>query len=352
MSVRDARSATVGGLQTLDLLAALAQLGLDPDELCRAAGVDRPALDRPDSRIPTEQFVGILREAERRRQDPLIGLHAGELCEPRGPVAYLLMSHGGLADGLRAMTRVAALAVDRIRIDLDIGVDTASVLFHPHDPTFESSPDAVEYLLMATLRMLRRAYPDLQLSEVDFQHPRVSDAEEASRVFGAPVRFAAANNRIVFSRHELQKPSRLANPQVTDQLTKLATALAAQATPFASLQDRVVQTARALVASGVRPHRAVVARRLGMSQRSLQRGLEAEGTTFRAVHESVLRELVEVLLSNSTLKLDAVAHSVGFGDQAAFSKAFRRWTGSTPARYRAQLAGSGRKGDQGHAPPS
>src|SRR5262249_12142129 len=54
-----------------------------------------------------------------------------------------------------------------------------------------------------------------------------------------------------------------------------------------TLQDRVAQTARALLVAGVRPHRAVVARRLGMSQRSLQRGLEAEGTTFRAAQESV-----------------------------------------------------------------
>jgi AraC-like DNA-binding protein len=187
---------------------------------------------------------------------------------------------------------------------------------------------------------------------VDFHHVRASGVEEASRAFGAPVRFGAADNRLTFPVSELERPSRLANPQVTDQLTKLAAALAAQATPVASLQDQVVQTARALLVAGVRPHRAVVARRLGISQRSMQRGLEGEGTTFRAVHESVLRELVEVLLSNPALKLDAVAHSVGFGDLAAFSKAFRRWTGCTPARYRAQLAGSGGQAHQRHEPAS
>jgi hypothetical protein len=68
MSVRDTQ-ATVGGLETADLLAALGQLGLDRDELCCAASVDRQALDRPDSRIPTAQFVGILTEARRRRRD-------------------------------------------------------------------------------------------------------------------------------------------------------------------------------------------------------------------------------------------------------------------------------------------
>src|SRR5262249_53202711 len=268
-------------------------------------------------------------------------------CEPRGPVAYLLMSHGHLADALQSLARVAVTALDRIQIDLNIGFDTASVVIHPCDGTFESSPHAVEYLSMATLRMLRRAYPDLHLREVAFRHVRVSGVEEASLAFGAPVRFAAADTRLIFPVRELASASRLGNRWVADQLTKLATALAAEVTPFASLQERVAQAARALLAAGVRPERAVVARRLGMSARSMQRGLEAERTTFRAVRESVLRELVEALLSNPELKLDAVALSVGFGDLTAFSKAFRRWTGCTPARYRAQVAGSEGKEQQG-----
>src|SRR5262245_54716705 len=351
MGVRDTQT-TVGGLQTADLLAALGQLGLDRDELCRAAGVDRQELDRPDSRIPTAQFVAILAEAEQLRGDPFIGLHAGERCEPRGPVAYLLMSHGQLADGLQSLARAAVIALDRIQIDIDIGPDMASVVIHPCDRTFENSPHAVEYLSMAILRMLRRAHLDLDLREVDFRHLRPSGVEEASRAFGAPVRFAAANNRLMFPVRELASPSRLGNRWVADQLTKLTAALAAQVTPFASLQDRVAQTARALLAAGVRPHRAVVARRLAISQRSMQRGLEAERTTFRAVRESVLRELVEALLSNPELKLDAVALSVGFGDLTAFSKAFRRWTGCTPARYRTQLAASGGQAHQRHEPAS
>src|SRR4029434_10698417 len=125
-------------------------------------------------RIPSAQFVAMLAEAERRRQDPFIGMHAGERCEPRGPVAYLLMSHGHLADGLQSLARVAAPAVSRIQIALDIGRDTASVVIHPCDRTFESSPHAVEYLSMALLRMLRRAYPDQDLAEADFCPVRAS----------------------------------------------------------------------------------------------------------------------------------------------------------------------------------
>ena len=81
--VRDTRSATVGGLQTADLLAALGQFRLDRDGLCRAGGVDRQALDRTGQSDPPAQFVAICAEAERRGRDPFIGMQAGERWEPR-----------------------------------------------------------------------------------------------------------------------------------------------------------------------------------------------------------------------------------------------------------------------------
>src|SRR5262249_28211111 len=83
----------------------------------------------------------------------------GRAVRARGPVAYLLMSHGHLADGLQSLARGAVTAGDWIQIGLDIGLDTASVVFHLCDRTFESSPQAVEYLSMAILRALRRGYP-------------------------------------------------------------------------------------------------------------------------------------------------------------------------------------------------
>jgi AraC-like DNA-binding protein len=348
VSARDARSATVGGLQILDLLRALGELGLDADALCRTARVDRRVFDESDARIPAAQLVKILAEAERRSGDPFVGLHAGERCEPRGPVAYLIMSHGLLRDGLQSTARFGALIADRLRIDLVIGPDTVSLVFDPHDPTFEGSRHAVEYLLMGGLRALQRASPDLRLHEVTFRHARLCGEEgEAPRAFGAPVRFAAADDRLVFPARELLAASRFANPLVADQLEKFATALAAHVTPPASLRERVAEVTRALVAAGVRADRVTVTKRLGMSQRNLHRGLAGERTTFRGVRDAVLCELVEALLSNPSLKLEAVALGVGFADLATFSKAFRRWTGDTPTRYRARLATSGGTGQPG-----
>jgi len=88
-----------------------------------------------------------------------------------------------------------------------------------------------------------------------------------------------------------------------------------------------------------------------MTSRTLQRKLAEEGTTFRALRDTTLWEAVEVLLANPSLKIEAIALSVGFSDVAAFSKAFRRWKGYPPTRHREkltrakveQLPASGRK---------
>src|SRR5262249_58229910 len=103
----------------------------------------------------------------------------------------------------------------------------------------------------------------------------------------------------------------------------------------ATICERAEQATRALLASGVRADSENVGRRLGMSSRTLQRKLVEEGTNFRALRDAVLWEAVELLLSNPSLKVEAIALSVGFSDVAAFSKAFRRWKGYPPTRYRA-----------------
>jgi AraC-like DNA-binding protein len=128
--------------------------------------------------------------------------------------------------------------------------------------------------------------------------------------------------------------TRFANRSIADEIEKFAAALSTRITPRATICERVEQATRALLAAGVRADRATVAKRLGMTSRTLQRRLEDERTNFRALRDAVLWEAVEVLLSNPSLKIEAVALSVGFSDVGAFSKAFRRWKGYPPTHYR------------------
>ena len=78
-----------------------------------------------------------------------------------------------------------------------------------------------------------------------------------------------------------------------------------------------------------------VARELGLSERSLRRRLEAEGTSFRDLSQALLDESAQAMLRNPALTLQSIAYALGFSDVATFHRAFRRWNRLTPTEYRA-----------------
>ena len=119
-------------------------------------------------------------------------------------------------------------------------------------------------------------------------------------------------------------------------IEKFSAALDSRIAVHATSSERAEQATWAMLASGVRAQSESVGRRLGMSSRTLQRRLAEEGTNFR-VGDAVLWEAVEVLLPNPSLKIEAIALSVGFSEAAAFSKAYRQWKGYPPTRFRENM---------------
>jgi AraC-like DNA-binding protein len=77
-----------------------------------------------------------------------------------------------------------------------------------------------------------------------------------------------------------------------------------------------------------------IAEHLNMSERSLQRRLKEAGTTFRTILERVRKDLASTYVHDPDIELVEVAFLLGFSDQSAFSRAFKRWTGNTPSEFR------------------
>jgi AraC-like DNA-binding protein len=333
-----AETATVGTIQLLDALNAVHRLGVPLAPLRAAIGVRADVLRDPDGRVSTAAVARLFVEAERLTGDPFVGLHAGERAEARGTLAYLVLATSSLGQGMRHVARFSPLAIDTLRLRVEQHGSTASTVIDPGDRTFEECHHAVDYLLMLNVRAIRRAIGEYRLHEVHVRHGARGAAKALATAFGCPVRIKQPDNRLVYPLTVLRAASRFANPRIADQIAKLATASLGQVVPPNTVRERVASAARALIAAGLRAQSATVARRLGLSGRSLQRGLSAEGTSFRQVRDAVLWETVEVLLSSPDLKIEAVALSVGFADVAAFSKAFKRWAGCPPAQYRSRLA--------------
>lgn len=105
--------------------------------------------------------------------------------------------------------------------------------------------------------------------------------------------------------------------------------------------------ARVLFAKTLRLWRAIAEQRpdpaVAISRRSLQRRLRGHGTSYARLLEDLRREMASELLADRRLAVYEIAFLLGYSEPSAFNRAFRRWTGSAPARYRAGMAGGGRR---------
>jgi AraC-like DNA-binding protein len=85
------------------------------------------------------------------------------------------------------------------------------------------------------------------------------------------------------------------------------------------------------------PKREAVAQALLLSERTLQRRLQEEGTSYQQLLDDTRRELAEQYLAQPNLPLLEIAYLLGFADPSNFFRAFRRWFDATPGEYRARL---------------
>jgi AraC-like DNA-binding protein len=167
-------------------------------------------------------------------------------------------------------------------------------------------------------------------------HAEPTDAREYARVFQARVRYNAEHNALVFKREILDAPIQHANvdlwpafeQQLQSDLTKLAELDGLKARVKQLLAERIGQSSVGL---------ADTARALHMSESTLRRRLAEEGTTYSDLLEELRRELALRHVHDRRLAVGEIAFLLGFATQSAFGKAFRRWSGSSPLEYRAQI---------------
>jgi AraC-like DNA-binding protein len=330
------------------LAEEVARAGRDPDAFLRAADLDRATLSDPDARLPFARYHRLQELALAWCGDPALGLHIGE----RAPlhafhvVGFVCAQCGTLREAIAALARYGPLLfdVDPPTLDEDGGEATLRYRFTYGNGT--SDRMGAEFAIAATVQVGRMGLGRVAApTGVAFEHPAPAYVAEYARVFGAPVRFDAPATAIGFDRALLDAPLLHANPDLHRVLASEAERKLS-ALAVAPLRDRV----RAMVLEedeggrSQRPSMDAVARRLGLSERSLRRRLRAEGATFAAVVETAIAEAARRRLRDRRATIKAVADELGFSEASAFHRAFKRWTGMTPQQFREDAAAEASRG--------
>jgi AraC-like DNA-binding protein len=321
--------------QTLrKLLAAGRQLGADVRASAVAAGVPLELANDPEGRISHEAMMRLWDELARRTADDQLGLHVAQLARnaPDNVLAYAAQSCATLEAAVRSSLRYtrlvneaieAALIVDGARAALRLGVQAG---LHWHRQAAEAG------LALVCLFARQCADDRFAFTRVSFAHRRPARVDEHQRIFQCELVFEAPHHELELSRAALATPLMHADRALQEHLDRyLQDMLAALGS------DDVVTRLRRELARMLRggaPDVNQAAAQLAMSARTLQRQLQLAGTSFQAVLDDVRRELAVRYLDDFRTSLAEVGFLLGFAEASSFHRAFRRWTGMTPAEVR------------------
>jgi len=330
------RNGTVLSVSSRAMVAACERLGLDTVALLHSVGIARETLDDPDARIEAAKVGALWAKAYELSGDPVLSLHAAEAC-PMG--AYKVIDFMGanaatVGDAFRYASRYFPLINTAIRLPIDDSGDPVTFdIVDETGPTGVTRPYA-EYCFAAFLLHVRGdtgvRFP---IHELTFVHRRPADIREHERIFGCPVRFEAERNRMSIDRAVWNTPAKGGNPGQLQVLSEHADLLLAKLPKGPDLVERTRKAIGDRLRGGDSSLESV-ARELGTSGRSLQRHLQELGYSYNTLADEVRATMARLYLEQPDIAVAEVAYLLGFADPSTFNRAFKRWTGSTPARSR------------------
>jgi AraC-like DNA-binding protein len=326
---------------TLAMVCEAEARGVQTADLLEEAGLTREALEDPDGRIPGAAVLTIWNALRERTGDPALQL-AAPTSLPFGAyrlIDYLVGASATVGEGIRRFAGFFGLIADGVTLSIDEGEGGYRVTFS----TAQGGPVPsvyVDYVFAALISRIRmRIRPGLRVDRVELRHAEPTTAAAYCEVFRASVHFGASADRLCFTTEEWDAPMDSADATLAQLLEEHARIVALRIPPATA--GFIAEVEKAIAACPAEGGSAVkVARALHVSVRTLQRKLVAAGSTFREVSETVRGRIAEEYLADPTVSIAEVALLLGFSDSSSFNRAFRRWTGMAPGRWRQRRGGT------------
>jgi len=317
---------------------AIERHGLSPSALLRQARLPATLHVSEPALVTTEQFFALYRAVEELSGDPAIGLTLAEGTDTSmNPPSLLTAFYArDYRDGLMRVARFKQLCTpEKLHLLEEHGRGTIMTewLYATEPPPAVS----VDVAFAALLELGRRAsghhiVPVL----VELARPPMKDNRH-SDYFGCKVRFGAKRDALHIRSSDLDRPFPGHNPELLAMLTPALGVALQEITANSGVSEQVKVILKRRMASG-RPDLADIARELGASERTLQRRITEDGTTYRQLLEEARRELGRQMLGNSSSEIDEIAYLLGYQDTRSFYRAFREWEGVTPSQWREREA--------------
>ncbi|OUS03796.1 hypothetical protein A9Q81_06595 [Gammaproteobacteria bacterium 42_54_T18] len=334
----------VTGIALSQFVYGAEALGIAGKETVKQAGLSDEHL-LPTARVPEAQYEMTLLRLILASKNDSFGVDIGQQLMPPlyGVLMSLAFSSPTLGEAPKNMARYQGLASGNCGgINYQVAgptVELSVAMTHKNLVIRRNMAEFVVTLYCGLLRLISTR-PDLSPNHVWLEHTPYSDAarRRMESIVRCPISWSAGHTRMEVSRdiHELpiyghgDENLRLARQLAQQQLQELD--------KRASSVESIKWHARELMLSGA-PRRDVVAKRLGVSTRTLDRRLKDAGISWQELLDGLRVQLAIEYLSDLELTVAQIAEKLGFTEIRAFQRRFKTWTGMTPSAYRKQLLG-------------
>jgi AraC-like DNA-binding protein len=323
--------------------------GADRQVLIERSDIRLDDLKDQDKRIPLANYMAMLKAGIALCNEPALSLLFGEAVRLQdiSIVGLIGVDFDNVESGRRQMNRYAPLAIDAddggtaeagefVRENGDVWLKSTSDIYKANPLLTESAfarsvcgARALQASLSASMPGLANlTFP----KAIRFTHAEPGYRAEYDRIFGVPLFFGSHMNALLIDEAMLNMKLPRPNPYLSEILSARADELLKHLENSKSMRGRVENLLIPILHTG-ETSMDTIAFKLGLSRQTLFRKLKAEGINFEKVLDELRHKLALHYLHGKKVPVNQTAYLVGFSEPAAFSRAFKRWTGSSPRTY-------------------
>jgi len=312
----------------------LAGMGVDPAGLLAEVGLDPELFGNPENRIPLAVHNRLVALAVARTGCRHLGLLVGQrdTLDSLGLAGLLVRYSADVGAALRSLVRYLPTHVDGATSTLQVDGGVAMLTWEMYQPRLEATDQVGDGALAVFVNIIRELCgPGWIPIEVRFAHRKPDDLVPFRMFFRTSLQFDAEEYALRFSAEWLRRPVPRFDPALRQRLQNEIDAI--EVGHAADFPEQVRSILRTALVTG---HASAdnVARLFSMHSATLARRLKASGVNFRALVDECRFDIARQMLEHSAMDVSQLAAMLDYADATAFTRAFRRWSGTTPARWR------------------
>src|SRR5262245_28177507 len=318
------------------ILDDLRRRALTADNLLKEVGLQKADLANPENRLPQTAVFLLMERAASLAGDASFGLRLGASVDPRdrGLLGFVALNSPTLIDAMVNIQRFYKVGREGHECEIERFGPQVAFRFRVADPALRGLRHTAEYLAATVVRGCRDlTWQSISPIRVEVIHGEPDHHVEYFKFLGCPVKFGAEWDAVIYAEATTRLPVKGADTLLLSVLDATCHKLLG---PTPKGQD-LVREVRQLIIERLPTGSAgidAIADRLAMSSKTLERRLAEQGQRFSALLDQTRFNAVTHYLQDTDMRLAQVAYLAGYTEPAALVRAFKRWTGETPAKFR------------------